>query len=150
MSIVESKILVYVCLVSLAVFAKGFLESYKNKNAYGPTPFLYPFSIFVWGDAVVFGAFWALMSIISLALFDILLFYLVVSLFYLVRSLGETFYWIAEQHAKDKRDNPKKLLLYKVFNNDSVYFIQQTINQCITIISLITSVYLAKLWLAWR
>jgi len=102
---------------------------------------------FVWGDVVVFGLFWFLVSIAVLYLQDWILFLLIVSLFWLVRSLGETIYWLNQQFTPRSNNHPKQYLATKIFKNDSVWFAHQIFWQCVTVVTIITSIYLAKLWL---
>jgi len=134
-------------LFSLVIFFKGFWESTKKKNAYGETPFLVLMGIFVWGDAVVFGLFWFFSSWLTLLLNNWILFCLIFSVFWVVRSLGETVFWFNQQFSSIKRYPPETLRGYRFFKNDAIWFVYQIICQCVTIISLITSLYLAKLWL---
>jgi hypothetical protein len=139
-------LLVY-ALINLVVFAKGFYESKVKKNACGPTRPLSLLGIFFWGDAVIFGLFWFFSSIVALLLNDWYLFLLVVSVFWVVRSLGETIYWFNQQFSTINRNPPEKLLFYSIFHNDSVWFIHQIIWQCITVASIIFSLYFGRLWL---
>lgn len=134
-------------LLSFLVFIKGLYQSTKKKNAYGKTASLFWLGIFVWGDAVIFGLFWFLSSLFSLLTNDWLLFLLVISVFWLVRSLGETIYWFNQQFSQINRNPPERLLGYKFFKNDSIWFGYQITWQCITIMSVITTLYLANLWL---
>jgi hypothetical protein len=133
--------------IHFLLFIKGFYESNKKKNAYGLTILLFPFGIFVWGDAVIFGLFWTLSSIATLLLKDWILFLLFISVFWLVRSAGETIYWFNQQFSPIKRNPPETLPLYKFFHNDSIWFIYQISMQCICVISIIFSIYFAHLWL---
>jgi len=136
-------------LINLLVSVKGVYESKNNKAAYGLTPYLTPLGIFAWGDAVIFGGFWTLASIITIVLKDWYLFLLIVSVFWLVRSLGETIYWFNQQFSSKTYDwnKPEKLAFHSIFHNDSIWFIYQIIWQCTTVISIIFSIYFAKMWL---
>jgi hypothetical protein len=130
----------------------GFIWSYKrcrfHKDSYGHPPGLYGFlGAFVWADLVIFGAFWALASGMSLILQDWLLFLLIISLFWLIRSIGETMYWFLQQFAPNKGNPPEKFWFYRVFHNDSVWFVWQIYWQCVTVLTVITSLYLGFLWI---
>ena len=132
---------------NLLVFLKGFYETKYKKNAYGLTrPSLFV-GIFVWGDAVIFGLFWLLSSIVTLLLKDWYLFLLIISVFWVVRSLGETIYWFNQQFSSLNRNPVKNLPWNSIFHNDSVWFIHQIIWQCVTVISVIFSIYFAASWL---
>jgi hypothetical protein len=126
-------------------FLKGFYECSKKRNSHGITPVLSVFGMFVWGDAVIFGIFWTLVSTTTLLLNDWILFLLILSVFWVVRSLGETIYWFNQQFSPIKRNPPEKLPFYKYFHNDSIWFIHQIVWQCITVVSIIFTIYLVKL-----
>lgn len=135
-------------ILNAAVGLYGFWQTYKYKNAYGEALWLMPFGIFVWGDAFIFGIFWTGVAIASILLQDWVLFLLIFSLFWLVRSVGETIYWFNQQFSTIIRCKPEKYISHKIFHNDSVWFAFQITHQCITVVTIVTSLYLAKLWLA--
>jgi hypothetical protein len=134
-------------VISFAVFLKGLVESKKGK-AYELTPFLLPFGIIAWGDAVVFGLFWTGVSLVSYFLNDWILFLLIISVFWVVRSLGETIYWFNQQFSQKAYDwnKPEKLLFHSIFKNDSIWFVYQIIWQCVTVVSIIATIYFTRLW----
>ena len=132
---------------NLIVFFKALHECKVKKNAFGLTPPLTLIGAFVWADAVVFGLFWTLISLVSWWLDDWLLFLLIVSLFWVVRSVGETIYWFNPQFSTIDRNPPEKHLFYFIFQNDSVWFVHQIIWQSITVISLVASLYFGWAWL---
>lgn len=134
-------------IINLLLFIKAFWECYRNNNSFGDTKFLYPLGSFVWADHVVFGIFWTLVATVSLILNDWILFLLCVSLFWLVRSFGETIYWFLQQFSTINRNPTEKYFIHKIFHNDSVWFVHQIFHQCVTITTIITSLYLAKHWL---
>jgi hypothetical protein len=134
--------------LNLYLFTLGIYQSVNKKNSYGITPLLLPIGIFVWGDAVVFSAFWILVSLTTLYLNDWLLFVLTYSVFWVVRSLGESIFWFNQQFSQKHIYPPQVLPGYNFVKNESIWFIYQIITQCITVISLILSLYYAKLWLA--
>lgn len=131
---------------NIFLFAKSYREC-KKKNAYGSTKLLIPLGMYVWGDVFIFSIFWTLVSLVCLFLSDLYLFLLVVSLFWVVRSFGETIYWFNQQFSSIKREPPEKIELYSIFQNDSVWFVQQIRNQCMTVISLVFSIYFGALWI---
>jgi len=143
----EVSLLTIFTLTNIFISAYGFYQCMKKKNAFGETWFLYPLGIYVWGDATVFGIFWAAAAIVSILLGDLILFFLIISLFWLVRSVGETIYWFNQQFSPIIRMDPKQRFTNKIFHNDSIWFIFQIANQCLTVITIITSLYLAKVWL---
>jgi len=139
-------------LINVFVFFKGFYESKYKKNAYGLTRILLPLGIFAWGDAVVLGPFWVISSIIALILKDWYLFLLIISIFWVVRSVGETIYWFNQQFSSKIYDwnKPENLPWHSIFHNDSVWFIHQIVWQCTTVVSVILSIYFINLWLGNR
>ena len=76
--------------INVIVFLKGYRECKYRKNAYGLTPYLNLLGVIAWGDAVVFGLFWVGVSLVTYLLHDWYLFLLIISVFWVVRSIGET------------------------------------------------------------
>ncbi|KKR75902.1 MAG: hypothetical protein UU21_C0024G0017 [Candidatus Levybacteria bacterium GW2011_GWA2_40_8] len=144
MKIEERVFLILFILFNLFIHYKGLYESRYKKNAYHETPLLIILGICVWGDAVIFGLFWVIAGIISSLLNSWILFLLIFSLFWVVRGFGESFYWYLQQFSNINRNPLEKLRGYKFFQNDSIWFIYQIINQCITVAALVVSVYLVK------
>jgi len=143
----QKLIVLFYLFINIWVFINGYRECKNKKNAFAETPFLYPLGMFVWGDAVVFGLFWLSVSVASLLLNDWLLFLLIISIFWVVRSLGETIYWLNQQFSNVVRNPPAKLRFYSIFQNDSVWFIYQISWQCVTVTSIIFAIYFTKLWI---
>jgi len=139
---------VFMCaLINLVVFAWGLHQTKHKQNAFVLTPFFYIFGIFVWGDAVILGLFWSLAAGAGLLLHNWYLFLLIISLFWTVRSLGETMYWISQQFSTINRNNPAQLLGHAIFHADAVWFAYQLFWQMVTVASIICSIYLTHLWL---
>ena len=132
--------------LSLSVFGLGLVKSRQGK-AFTLVWWLFPWGAFVWGDAVVFGLFWAGVLVITYLLQDLLLLGLLTAIFWLVRSLGETIYWFNQQFSTVERNPPEKLPFYSLFKNDSVWFIYQIVWQCVTVMAIFFSVWLFHLWL---
>lgn len=147
MNIFQKNFIVFYCLLSFIFFLKGYREAVIKKNPYGRAPYLFWLGIFVWGDALIFALFWFVSSLISLILKDWLLFWLLISSFWLVRSLGETIYWLNEQFATIKRNPPETLIGHFLLKNDSIWFIYQIFWQCFTVVSLVATIFLAYNWL---
>lgn len=135
-------------LVGISGALRGLLETTKKNNVYGNCRIFHPWGAFVWGDMVVFGTFWFLVSLVVLYLKDWFLFLLTFSIFWAIRSFGETLYWFLQQFSTINREPPKNWWYYRYVKNDSVWFINQIFNQCRTVVALIASIYFAKLWLA--
>jgi len=135
-------------LFNLLVFLWSLYQCNKKHNNLQVTYGLLPLGIFVWADGVVFGLFWFVAGAISLYLSDWILFLLVFSVFWLVRSLGETIYYFNQQFSQIKRIPGRTLPGYKIFKDEyTIWFVYQITAQSITVISIITTVYLFNLWL---
>lgn len=122
-----------------------YMCKYKRKQ-WSLTPMFYPFGIFVWADGFMFGLFWFLASLISLLLNDWYLFCFIISVFWLVRSLGETIYWFNQQFSTVIRVKPEEIPGLDIFHDDSIWFVFQTFMQVIAIVSIIFTVYFGYLW----
>ena len=123
------------------------IKAINNKKIYGLTPQYYLLGSFVWGDALIFGIFWILVCITMLILNDWILFLLIYSVFVVVRSLGETMYWFHHQFTTLEKNILKDMPGYKWIKSDALWFIYQIITQCVTVVSIITSIYLAVIWI---
>lgn len=142
----EAIILIYsVCALWGSYYS--YIQCRQKRNAYGLTPQFYAYGAFVYGDMLVFGMFWSLVGIVTLFMQDWLLFLLVQSLFWVVRSVGETIYWFNEQFSTKTRNHPASLPGFHIFNDDSIWYVYQIIAQLITVISLIATIILIPLWL---
>jgi len=135
---------VFSCYILIVGVKKVKLEN----KPFHTTPQLLPLGIFVWGDAVILGTFWVLVTLIALVSHSWDLFLLFVSVFWLVRSIGEVVYWLNQQFSQLKRNPPEKLFLYTLFPNESIWFAYQLFWQCIAVISVILTIYFTHLWLA--
>lgn len=148
MQIWQQIIILIYGFLALIAFISSFRACYLKNKSFEDTP-IYGmlFTGFVRADNVVFGLFWFIISIITLLLDDWLLFLLILSTFFLVRSIGETIYWFLQQFHPREGNNPSKFWYYKFFRNDSVWFVNQIYWQCITVLTIILDIYLIKLWL---
>ncbi len=133
-------------LYSLLAFIHGFWETKIKKNPFGLSLLFNPLGSFVWGDAVIFGIFWFGASVITLLLNNWLLFWLTFSVFWTIRSFGETIYWLLEQFSQKTLNKPETLWTSKIFPHTSAWFAMQIFWQCATVVFLILTFYLGKLW----
>ncbi len=140
-------ILIFISLFSLAGFVLGIRRTTFKNQAFQPVFVFNLIGAFVWADVVIFGLFWFLISLICFFLQDFLLFLLIVSLFWAVRSFGEIIYWLNQQFAGINRNPPEKFRLYPVFKNDSIWFVYQIFWQCLLVVCLVASIYFTHLWL---
>jgi hypothetical protein len=120
----------------------GVIQNIQGKVYKGFLP-LNLIGAFVWGDAIVFGLFWLVATLLVLAYGTWPIFLLIFLCFWLVRSVGETIYWFNQQFSTIHRNPPHKLWFYFLFKNDSVWFIYQIFWQCVSVTTL---VLLLLLW----
>lgn len=133
--------------VSFVVFGLSYYQCSRRNNNLGITYFLLPLGIFVWADGVIFGLFWSFAALVSLLLQDWILFWLIFSVFWLVRSAGETIYYFNQQFSPIKRMKGPEMPGYKIFKDEyTIWFVYQITCQVITVVSIIATVYLFKLW----
>lgn len=142
---------VFLAIISFVSFILALHKVKNKKGAYTrvPQPFLV-FGSFVWADHVVFGLFWAIASFICLLLNDYLLFALIISVFWLVRSFGESLYWFLQQFSQINRNPPESFKIHKIFHDNSVWFVHQIYWQMITVVTIITTLALSALWVKER
>ena len=143
----KNYLLFFLAIFSFTAFIRAVHQCKNKKNPFGLTPLYSILGAFVWGDVVVFGLFWFFVAVFILILKDWLLFLLIISVFWLIRSNGEMIYWLNEQFSEKTRNEPHKLFLSSVFPYDSIWYVYQIGSQCISVISLISTIYITKLWL---
>lgn len=139
-------IIILFTLYALSSFIFAIIQVNK-KNIYGLTPQYYPLGAFVWGDALIFGIFWTISSITIFFLNDWILFLLFYSVFVAIRSLGETIYWFNQQFSTVGKYVLKDMPGYRWIKSDGLWFIYQIMTQCVTVISIISSIYLSAIWI---
>lgn len=118
----------------------------KRRNSHGLCIPFNPIGAFVWTDAVVFGIFFLGISIVCILLQDFVLFLLILSVFWTVRSIGEQMYWFLEQFTSYHKNPPQTLWTHKFFKGEQTWIVMQIFWQCISVISIIATVYLFSLW----
>lgn len=141
-----------IILFSVLLYALvGFGFALKHRlNSYKMVPGFFLMGAFIYGDVLPLSVFWILVSIACLVLHDLTLFYLILSLFWLVRSVGETLYWFHQQFTPRQweLEHFVRLPFYNIVKNDSIWIIYQVVCQCVTVVTLISSVKLFVIWLA--
>jgi len=147
MTLEQQVFIIIFALFNLLIFFRGVNMTVHKRNSFGLTEPLVFIGAFVWGDVVVLAPFWIIVSIISFVAQNWYLFLLFVSVFWTVRSIGETMYWFNQQFSTINRNPPEKLKGYRFTRNSSIWFIYQLIYQCIAVISLVASMYFANQWL---
>ena len=129
----------FFAFVSLAL---GIRQTYFRKNPYGLTPQLIIYGIFVWGDAIIIGLFWTVVSLITVLTGNTSFFLITQAVYWIVRSMGEIIYWFLQQFAETKRDLPKTLAFHQFFPGESIWFAYQLFWQIVLVISIISLIYL--------
>lgn len=144
--------MLFIALFGLGAFAlwiKSLYEVVSKKNPYGVGKYGLIYGGFVFADYLIFGAFFTLASIVSLILYDFILFLLINSVFWLVRSVGEALYWFLQQFSPLAHKNPPERFFWNSYikQADAIWIINQVIWQCMTVIFAITTIYLSHQWL---
>ncbi len=134
--------------LSAFLFWRSIYECKEREGTFRETPYLNLLGIIVWADGLIFAPFWFLVSGFCLWRGDFVLFLLITSVFWVVRSLGETIYWFNQQFSTINRNDPKRLFGYSIVKNDAIWFLYQILWQCISVISVVTTIYLSHLWLS--
>ena len=147
MNIWQNYFVIFVAIYSFIAFIQGYRQTHTKNNPYGLCKRFNPLSAFVWADAVIFGIFFIFVSVFCLIIQDFVLFLLVITVFWTVRSIGEQIYWFLEQFAVNHRNPEKTQWMNRWFHRDSVWIANQIYNQCLSVIGIIVSVYLFKIWL---
>lgn len=133
---------------SFLLTIKAYQECKHKKNSFGLTPKVCNiYGSFVWADHLIFGLFWTGVSLLCILLNDWILFLLIVSVFWLVRSIGETTYWFLQQFAPRSGNEPERLWVSRIVHNDAAWFVHQIFWQCVSVAAIITTIFLSFLWL---
>ncbi len=135
-----------IIVVVWGAYALGaFLMGVKNKkNPFGLCNIFNPLGAFVWIDAIVFGLFFLMTSVFCLLSNQWILFLLIISVFWTIRSLGEVLYWFLEQFATNHRNPPHTLWPYKWFKGDEVWIVMQIFWQVVAVIGIVASIWLFR------
>ncbi len=144
----QTGILIGLIVINIGLLIAAIRQSFVKGNSYGHTSWLIPIGIFVWGDALIYSPFWIASALTSYLLRDWLLFCLIVSVYWAVRGLGETIFWLNQQFSQKHIYPANTLPGYFLVKNNSIWFIYQIITQCVTVVGIILSLYFGKVWLA--
>ena len=139
--------LISTLVAHIGVFIYALMVCAKKQKTFAHTHLLSLTGSFVWGDVLIFSPFWALVSLVSLYTKDWLLFWVIASVFWVVRSSGEVLYWFLEQFSGHPRNKPENLWGYNLVKSDAVFFLYQIFWQCMTVISIVASCVLLYQWL---
>ncbi len=137
----------FAVIISLALFRASYKHVVIQKNAYGLTKWLFPLGIFVWADGLIISLFWLLLSLFTILLRDLWFLLAAISLFWLVRSIGETIYWMLQQFVQPNANKPHTLIGHRWIKGDELWIVYQVAWQCMTIISCLGFAYSLHRWL---
>ncbi len=144
----QKLIIIFYLIFSFFGFIYSLYKCLKKKDNLGGAHIFNLLGAFVWADAVVFGLFWIVISIATLVLKDWLLFLLIQSVFWTIRSLGEATYWFNQQFSTINRNPGHKLWINKIFKDEyTTWFVYQIQWQCTAVVFIVLSIYLAHIWL---
>lgn len=132
---------------SFTGFLFGFKNTHFKKNPYGLTNYFNFLGSFVWADAVIFGLFFTLVTLTSLILQNFILFALLYSLFWTIRSIGEAFYWFLEQFTDSHKNPEHTLRISKFFPRNSSWIAMQIFWQCVSVVSIFFSILFFNIFL---
>lgn len=135
-------------LFALVTFIKSLYECAWKNNNYQDVLLIWAFGAFVWADGVVFGLFWFFTALFSLVVDSWILFLLVLSVFWAVRTLGESIFFFNMQFHPLEKYPPKYFAIHKHFHNESVFFAFQVAWHCVTVVCIVLSIYLSRVFLA--
>lgn len=126
----------------------AFLLGIKNrKNPFGLCKYFNLLGSYVWIDNTIFGLFFTVVSLVCLLFQQWVLFWLAFSIFWTVRSIGEQIYWFLEQFATPHRNPPHTLWPHRWFKGQEVWVVMQITMQCVSVVSIISTIYFINLWL---
>lgn len=136
----NSVILAFIILaILISVLA---LRKSKQNKFYTNTFVLNPLGIFVWGDGLVLGPFWAVSGIVWWLLqLDIEWIIKYVLVFWMIRSAYEVVYWIAHQSTDADYTPPTPPFLQHLDRNE-IRILYQLWHMGVVIVSLFLFVYL--------
>ncbi len=145
----QNLLLIFIFLFSVLSSAKAYF-SCKSKSSILAKPWKMcePFGSFVWADHIIIGPFWILASLTCLFLQDFLLFLLIASAFWLIRSGGETLYWFLQQFHPRGGNEPEQFWINKHAPGEAVWFLHQIFWQCISVVALICTILSAVRWIS--
>jgi hypothetical protein len=141
-------VILIIGLISIFTSISAFYAA-KDKSRILARPYKIcePFGSFVWADHVIFGPFWALVSFFTYFLNDWKLFLLIFSVFWLIRSSGETMYWFFQQFHPRVGNEPSKFWINRYVPGEAVWFMHQIFWQCITVLSFILTILFGFIWI---
>ncbi len=144
----QTFLIIYALLGSVGVFL-AYRKCKLEKDNLGLVGIFVIYGAWVWADLIIFGIFWMIFSLTTILLQDWYLFLFGYCVFWFVRSIVESVYWINQQFSTIIRHSLKEYFFAKIFNNDdyTLWFVMQIFFQCIAAVSAILSVYFGRLWI---
>jgi hypothetical protein len=123
-------------LLAVCAFWITWQAYHKSKNGqfYSDTHWLWPLGVFVWGDGLVLGPFWAVSAVVIASMPSITAArYLLV--FFAIRSAYEVIYWLNHQ-AVGKTYQPPLLRHISWLGSEEAAIVYQLANMCQVVLCL--------------
>lgn len=136
-------------LAALLFILGGSLISWRSwyqaskGNFYRETPWGWPLGIFVWGDGIVLGCWWALVGLSALWITPLWL-WRIFLLFWMMRSGYEVMYWLNHQAVKSQ-EIPPLLRGVKWVSPNEAAILYQVGQMCVSVSALIGLLLTTKL-----
>lgn len=123
-------------IIAVITFIGAFIKVQKGKSLQSIWLPLEIQGSFVWADGIVFGAFWAIVSLAFIVVNpELNWFFLFFLIFWAVRSSGEIIYWFLNQFNPRKNQSSTFKSLNQFFKNEYVTsFIFQIWWQCVLVL----------------
>lgn len=118
------------CLLFI-ISAVSFLLAIRKSRCqefYSDTPWLLPFGIFIWGDALILAPFWMITAVLFTFLSWVNMGRFLL-LFFMIRAAYEVVYWITHQVAKREYIPPLFRHIHWLSANESA-ILYQLLNMC--------------------
>lgn len=148
----QKAVLLFIIILSLVLFfVSGWQISLGNFADFSPSFYLFglPFGAFVWGDLFIFSLLWLVISATLLLLKKYEYLWTTFFIFWIIRSLGETFYWFLAQFNPNNLPWPLHFLelgIFKSLTDLEIYVAFQVFWQSITVLSSIGLIFQIKGW----
>ena len=147
MQVWQQNFLLFFVGYSLLCFILGFYNS-RKKNYLGVCHLFYPLGAYVWADAVIFGLFWAMITVVVYYLKNWYLFLTFYFVFQTIRTFGESIYWFNQQFSTVNRNPGERQWPHFFFRDEyTTWFVYQIMWQCVCAVCTIFAIYFSYMWL---
>lgn len=129
--------------VTAGIWVKSVIEVTKRNRAFVTTPWLSWLGIFVWGDAIIISLFWVGLAVLGLWAGS-KWWWLGVAIFWAVRGVGETVYWLNQQFSTIKRNPPETMWGYQWIRSEAIWFVYQIFWQMVTVVAIMAGILIGR------